>query len=216
MLMKQHAVASESASASQNTEFRKPFKCDQCNFSSDSKRGLKVHIGKAHRGPEEIHRILARITQFLQTTPKQQLMTKKTSRKTKHDTIAGSRSAPNCPVLNLSVNSILMSEIFMNNEEQLLLLLWSTRDPYNTGPCMTCSCCSSLPFHVWCMCKWEIYIYMMICPPWTSCNDGSITSLSSPFLPSSSRWSSQCQLLHLNLSGSFLLPAMWSPPRGPT
>ena len=37
-----------------------------------------------------------------------------------------------------------------------------------------------------------------------------------PFLPSSSRGSSQCQLLHLNLSGSFLLPAMWSPPRGPT
>ena len=33
-------------------------------------------------------------------------------------------------------------------------------------------------------------------------NGGSITSLSSPFLPSSSRWSSQCQLLHLNLSGS--------------
>ena len=53
-LMKQHAAASESASASQNTELRKPFKCDQCNFSSDSKRGLKVHIGKAHRGPEEI------------------------------------------------------------------------------------------------------------------------------------------------------------------
>ena len=25
---------------------------------------------------------------------------------------------------------------------------------------MTCSCCSSLPFHVWCMCKWEIYIYI--------------------------------------------------------
>ena len=53
-LMKQHAAASESASASQNTELRKPFKCDQCNFSSDSKRGLKVHIGKAHRGPEEL------------------------------------------------------------------------------------------------------------------------------------------------------------------
>ena len=51
-LMKQHAAASESASASQNTELRKPFKCDQCNFSSDSKRGLKVHIGKAHREPE--------------------------------------------------------------------------------------------------------------------------------------------------------------------
>ena len=33
-------------------------------------------------------------------------------------------------------------------------------------------------------------------------NDGNITSLSSPFLPSSSKWSSQCKLLHLNLSGS--------------
>ena len=53
-LMKQHAAASESASASQNIELRKPFKCDQCNFSSDSKRGLKVHIGKAHREPEEL------------------------------------------------------------------------------------------------------------------------------------------------------------------
>ena len=53
-LMKQHAAASESASASQNTELRKPFKCNQCNFSSDSKRGLKVHIGKAHREPEEL------------------------------------------------------------------------------------------------------------------------------------------------------------------
>ena len=53
-LMKQHAAASESASASQNTELRKPFKCDQCNFSSDSKRGLKVYIGKAHREPEEL------------------------------------------------------------------------------------------------------------------------------------------------------------------
>ena len=51
-LMKQHAAASESASASQNTELRKPFMCDQCNFSSDSKCGLKEHIGKAHREPE--------------------------------------------------------------------------------------------------------------------------------------------------------------------
>ena len=57
---------------------------------------------------------------------------------------------------------------------------------------------------------------LMSCPQWTSCNGGSITRLSSPFLPSSSRGSSQCQLLHLNLSGSFLLPAMWSPPLGPT
>ena len=50
-------------------------------------------------------------------------------------------------------------------------------------------------------------------------NGGSITSLSPPLalLPSSSRWSSQCQLLHLNLSsGSFPSPAMWSPPRGPS
>ena len=45
-------------------------------------------------------------------------------------------------------------------------------------------------------------------------NVGSITSLSSPFLPSSSKWSSQCLLLHLNLSGSFPSPAMGSPPRG--
>ena len=27
----------------------KPFKCDQCDFSSDSKRGLKVHIGRAQK-----------------------------------------------------------------------------------------------------------------------------------------------------------------------
>ena len=53
------------------------------------------------------------------------------------------------------------------------------------------------------------------CPPWTSWDGGSITRHSSPFLPSS-RWSSQCQLLHLNLSGSFLSPAVWSPPRRPT
>ena len=53
------------------------------------------------------------------------------------------------------------------------------------------------------------------CPPWTSWDGGSITRHSSPFLPSS-RCSSQCQLLHLNLSGSFLSPVMWSPPRRPT
>ena len=50
-LMMQHAAASDSASASptQSTDVGKPFKCDQCDFSSDSKRGLKVHIGKAHK-----------------------------------------------------------------------------------------------------------------------------------------------------------------------
>jgi len=57
---------------------------------------------------------------------------------------------------------------------------------------------------------------LISCPPWASCNGGSITRLISPFLPSSSRGSSHYQLLHLNLSGSFLLPAMLSPPRGPT
>ena len=40
-------------------------------------------------------------------------------------------------------------------------------------------------------------------------NGGSITSVSS-FLTSSSRWSSQCQQLHLNLSRSFPSPAMCS------
>ena len=35
-------------------------------------------------------------------------------------------------------------------------------------------------------------------------NVGSIASLSSPLLLSSSKWSLQCQLLHLNLSRSFL------------
>ena len=40
-------------------------------------------------------------------------------------------------------------------------------------------------------------------------NGGSITSVSS-FLTSSSRWSSQCQLLHLNLSRSFPSLAMCS------
>ena len=52
---------------------------------------------------------------------------------------------------------------------------------------------------------------LMSCPQW-----GKHHETQFPFLPSSSRGSSQCQLLHLNLSGSFLLPAMWSPPLGPT
>ena len=144
----------------------------------------KYTLGKHTGDLRNFKGILARITQFLQTTPKQQLMTKKTSRKTKHDTIAGSRSAPNCPVLNLSVNSILMSEIFMNNEEQLLLLLWSTRDPYNTGPCMTCSCCSSLPLHVWCMCKMgNIYIYNCVFYWFTSIQTIAWTSASGIWKP---------------------------------
>ena len=49
--MKQHAAAFESASAppTQSAAVGKPFKCDQCDFSSDSKRGLKVHKGRAHK-----------------------------------------------------------------------------------------------------------------------------------------------------------------------
>ena len=56
------------------------------------------------------------------------------------------------------------------------------------------------------------------CPPWTSWDGGSITRHSSPFLPSS-RWSSQCQLLHLNLSECFpsgnvvMVSDHWSPPK---
>ena len=60
-LMKQHAAASESASPSpiQSAEVGKPFKCDQCNFSSDSKRGLKVHIGRAHKDQQLPENLLA-------------------------------------------------------------------------------------------------------------------------------------------------------------
>ena len=30
----------------------KEFQCDQCDFSSDSQRGMKVHIGRSHKNPE--------------------------------------------------------------------------------------------------------------------------------------------------------------------
>ena len=38
---------------------RKPFKCEQCDFSSDTKRGLSVHNGKAHRPEPASERLLA-------------------------------------------------------------------------------------------------------------------------------------------------------------
>ena len=46
----QHAAASSiiSTSAIQSPE-ETQFKCDQYNFSSKSKRGLKVHIGRSHK-----------------------------------------------------------------------------------------------------------------------------------------------------------------------
>ena len=51
-LMVQHAAASSniSSSADQSPGLKAmQFKCDQCNFSSKSKRGLKVHIGRSHK-----------------------------------------------------------------------------------------------------------------------------------------------------------------------
>ena len=50
LMLQQAAVASATSPPSQcpgpNEE---PFKCDQCGFSSKSKRGLKVHIGRSHK-----------------------------------------------------------------------------------------------------------------------------------------------------------------------
>ena len=43
-LMEEHAAASSAA--------RKKFKCDQCDFVTESQRGLKVHIGRSHKDPE--------------------------------------------------------------------------------------------------------------------------------------------------------------------
>ena len=37
---------------------RKPFKCEQCDFSSDTKHGLSVHNGKAHRPEPASERVL--------------------------------------------------------------------------------------------------------------------------------------------------------------
>ena len=43
-LMEEHAAASSAA--------KKKFKCDQCDFETESQRGLKVHIGRSHKDPE--------------------------------------------------------------------------------------------------------------------------------------------------------------------
>ena len=32
----------------------KQFNCDQCDFASDSQRGLKVHVSKSHKDPEAL------------------------------------------------------------------------------------------------------------------------------------------------------------------
>ena len=49
-LMEEHAAIS-SALSDQNIGAKK-FKCDQCDFKSDSQRGLKVHVGRSHKNPE--------------------------------------------------------------------------------------------------------------------------------------------------------------------
>ena len=56
-LMEEHAAIS-SAPSDQNIGAKK-FKCDQCDFTSDSQRGLKVHVARSHKKPEvlrdEVH-----------------------------------------------------------------------------------------------------------------------------------------------------------------
>ena len=49
-LMEEHAAASPAPPANSNAG--KQFKCDQCDFASDSQRGLKVHVGRSHKDPE--------------------------------------------------------------------------------------------------------------------------------------------------------------------
>ena len=49
-LMEEHAAASPAPTA--NSTSGKQFKCDQCDFASDSQRGLKVHVGRSHKDPE--------------------------------------------------------------------------------------------------------------------------------------------------------------------
>ena len=54
-LMEQHAAASTtdpSSPAQSSGPKEKQFQCDQCDFSSESQRGLKVHVGRSHKNPE--------------------------------------------------------------------------------------------------------------------------------------------------------------------
>ena len=55
-LMEQHAAASTTAPSSPAQSSgqvkEKQFQCDQCDFSSESQRGLKVHVGRSHKNPE--------------------------------------------------------------------------------------------------------------------------------------------------------------------
>ena len=47
-LMEQHAATSASSNQSPGRK-EKLVKCDQCDFSSVSQRGLKVHVGRNHK-----------------------------------------------------------------------------------------------------------------------------------------------------------------------
>ena len=49
-LMEEHAASSPAPSTQVTSEKR--FKCDQCDFASDSQRGLKVHVGRSHKETE--------------------------------------------------------------------------------------------------------------------------------------------------------------------
>ena len=49
-LMEEHAAISSTPS-DQSTGAKK-FKCDHCDFTSDSQRGLKVHVGRSHKNTE--------------------------------------------------------------------------------------------------------------------------------------------------------------------
>ena len=55
-LMEQHAAASTTAPSSPAQSSgqvkEKQFQCDECDFSSESQRGLKVHVGRSHKNPE--------------------------------------------------------------------------------------------------------------------------------------------------------------------
>ena len=50
LLMEEHG-ATLSAPSAQSAGTKK-LKCEQCDFNSDSQRGLKVHIGRSHKNPE--------------------------------------------------------------------------------------------------------------------------------------------------------------------
>ena len=46
-LMEEHAATAKPSG-------EKQFNCDQCNFASDSQRGLKVHVSKSNKDPEAL------------------------------------------------------------------------------------------------------------------------------------------------------------------